>query len=62
MVGVEYDYDEFENKNQSNAFIQTTGAAVGAPAFYSENIRTQMQTVTVRASYLFGPQPLVARY
>ena len=62
VVGVEYDYYEFENKNQSNAFIQTTGGAIGAPTFYSENIRPKMQTVTFRASYLFGPSPGIARY
>jgi outer membrane immunogenic protein len=64
VFGVEYDYYQFDSKNQSNAVVGTTGPAVGAPVFYSENVKMNMSTVTARLSYLFnwGGGPVVAKY
>jgi len=57
VFGLEYDYYSFNSKNHANAVIGTTGAAVGAPTFYSENIRANMSAITGRVSYLFNWGP-----
>jgi outer membrane immunogenic protein len=62
VFGIEYDYYSFDSKNHANAVIGTTGAGVGAPTFYSENVKANMSAVTARISYLFNWGPLVAKY
>lgn len=62
VFGVEYDYYNFDTKNHSNPTV--SGVGVGAPIFYSENVKMNMSTVTGRISYLFnwGGGPVVAKY
>jgi outer membrane immunogenic protein len=62
VFGVEYDYYSFDTKNHANPTV--SGVGVGAPTFYSENVKMNMSTVTGRISYLFnwGGGPVVARY
>jgi outer membrane immunogenic protein len=62
VVGLEYDYYRFDSKNHSNTTIGTTGGGVGAPTFYSQNVRAELSTVTARLSYLFNAWPVAARY
>jgi len=62
VFGLEYDYYSFDTKNHANPLIGTTGAGIGAPTFYSENVKATMSTVTARVSYLFNWGPTVGRY
>ncbi|WP_316229296.1 outer membrane protein [Bradyrhizobium sp. SZCCHNR1070] len=62
VFGVEYDYYSFDTKNHSNATVSTVAGAPGAPTFYSQDVKTNMSTVVLRASYLFNPAAVVARY
>jgi outer membrane immunogenic protein len=52
VLGVEYSYFSFDTKNHSNTTV--SGVGVGAPTFYSENVKATMSTVTARLSYLFN--------
>jgi outer membrane immunogenic protein len=60
VVGVEYDYLNLRSKNQSNTLV--SGLGVGAPTFYSQNVKADLSTVTARLSYLFNAGPVVAKY
>jgi outer membrane immunogenic protein len=62
VVGLQYDYYDFGTERHSNPVIATTGAAVGAPTFYSQDVSTRMSTITGRISYLFNYGPVVAKY
>jgi outer membrane immunogenic protein len=56
VLGLEYDYYGFKIGDQNN---------VQQGAFIAQNlinIKHQVQTLTLRASFLFGPGPVVARY
>lgn len=64
VFGVEYNYYDFGSARHSNPTIGIApgGGGAGAPAFYAQDVKTTMSTVTGRISYLFNAGPVVAKY
>ncbi|WP_022719694.1 outer membrane protein [Rhodopseudomonas sp. B29] len=50
ILGVEYNYLNLSSKNHSGPI---NGVAPGAPLFYSEGVKADINAVTARVSYLF---------
>jgi len=62
VFGLEYNYYDFGSERHFNPTVSTVGPGVGAPIFYSQDVKTTMSTVTGRISYLFNAGPVVAKY
>jgi outer membrane immunogenic protein len=63
IFGVEYDFIRLDDKTHSGTVFSLDGTAPGALPFYSQNVKTDINVVTARLSYLFNwPGPIAAKY